>query len=69
MDILIGLAFIIKVCFKRFIEVYAYGILPYILLVSVLNIYYSIKNKDYKSYRIFYSIFWILMIFILILTS
>ena len=50
MDILIGLAFIIKVCFKRFIEVYAYGILPYILLVSVLNIYHSIKNKDYKSY-------------------
>lgn len=38
MDILIGLAFIIKVCFKRFIKVYAYGILPYILLVSVLNI-------------------------------
>ena len=53
MDILIGLAFIIKVCFKRFIKVYAYGILPYILLVSVLNIYHSIKNKDYKSYRIF----------------
>ena len=48
MDILIGLAFIIKVCFKRFIKVYAYGILPYILLVSVLNIYHSIKNKDYK---------------------
>ena len=69
MDVLIGLAFIIKVCFKRFIKVYAYGILPYILLVSVLNIYHSIKNKDYESYRIFYSIFWILMIFILILTS
>lgn len=67
MDILIGLAFIIKVCFKRFIKIYAYGILPYILLVSVLNIYHSIKNN--KSYRIFYSIFWILMIFILILTS
>ena len=51
MDILIGLAFIIKVCFKRFIKIYAYGILPYILLVSVLNIYHSIKNN--KSYRIF----------------
>ncbi len=69
MDILIGLAFIIKVCFKGFIKVYAYGILPYILLVSVLNIYNCIKNKDYKSYRIFYSIFCILMIFILIFTS
>lgn len=46
MDILIGLAFIIKVCFKGFIKVYAYGILPYILLVSVLNIYSRIKNKD-----------------------
>ena len=45
MDILIGLAFIIKVCFKRFIKVYAYGILPYILLVSVLNIYHSIKIR------------------------
>ncbi len=69
MDILIGLAFLIKVCFKGFIKVYAYRILPYILLVSVLNIYTRIKNKDYKSYRIFYSIFWILMIFILIFTS
>lgn len=44
MDILIGLAFIIKVCFKGFMKVYAYGILPYILLVSVLNIY-SLKKK------------------------
>lgn len=69
MDILIGLAFIIKVCFKGFIKVYAYGILPYIILVSVLNIYTLIKNKDYKSYRIFYSIFWILMILILIFTT
>ena len=43
MDILIGLAFIIKVCFKGFMKVYAYGILPYILLVSVLNIY-SLKK-------------------------
>ena len=43
MDILIGLAFIIKVCFKGFMKVYAYGILPYLLLVSVLNIY-SIKK-------------------------
>ena len=45
MDILIGLAFIIKVCFKGFIKVYAYGILPYILLVSVLNIYNCIKIR------------------------
>lgn len=67
MDILIGLAFIIKVCFKQYFKVYAYGILPVILLVSVLNIYSSIKNKDYKSYRLFYSIFWILIIFILLL--
>ena len=56
MDILIGLAFIIKVCFKGFIKVYAYGILPYILLVSVLNIYSRINDKDYKSYRIFYGL-------------
>ena len=69
MDILIGLAFLIKVYFKGFIKVYAYGIFPVIFLVSVLNIYSGIKNKDYKSYRIFYSIFWILMIYILIFTS
>lgn len=48
MDILIGLAFIIKVCFKGFMKVYAYGILPYILLVSVLNIY-SLKKIRIKN--------------------
>lgn len=55
MDILIRLAFIIKVCFKGFMKVYAYGILPYILLVSVLNIFSLKKNKDYKSDRIFHT--------------
>jgi hypothetical protein len=64
-DILIGFAFIINVFFKEFFKIYAYGILPLIFLVSSLNIYSSIKNKDFKSYRIFYSIFWILIILIL----
>lgn len=59
MDILIGAAFIMNVCFKQYFKVYAYGILPAIFIVSVFNIYSSIKNKDYKSYRLFYSIFWI----------
>lgn len=67
MDILIGAAFIINVCFKEYFKVYAYVILPIIFLVSVLNIYSSIKNKDHKSYRLFYSIFWILIILILLL--
>lgn len=67
MDILIGAAFIMNVCFNQYFKIYAYGILPVILLVSVLNIYSSIKNKDYKSYRLFYSIFWILIILILLL--
>ena len=65
LDILIGFAFIIDVFFKEFFKIYAYGILPFIFLVSSLNIYSSIKNKDYKSYRIFQSIFWILIILIL----
>lgn len=67
MDILIGAAFIMNVCFKQYFKVYAYGILPAIFLVSVFNIYSSIKNKDYKSYRLFYSIFLILIILILLL--
>lgn len=67
MDILIGAAFIINVCFKQYFKVYAYVILPIIFLVSVLNIFSSIKNKDSKSYRLFYSIFWILIILILLL--
>ena len=67
MDILIGAAFIINVCFKQYFKIYAYGIFPVIFLVSVLNIYSGIKNKDYKSYRLFYSIFWILVILILLL--
>ncbi len=67
MDILIGAAFIMNVCFKQYFKVYAYGILPAIFIVSVFNIYSSIKNKDYKSYRLFYSIFWILIILILLL--
>ena len=54
MDILIGAAFIMNVCFKQYFKVYAYGILPAIFIVSVFNIYSSIKNKDYKSYRLFY---------------
>ena len=62
MDILIGAAFIMNVCFKQYFKVYAYGILPAIFLVSVFNIYSS-----YKSYRLFYSIFWILIILILLL--
>lgn len=66
MDILIGAAFIMNVCFKEYFKIYAYGILPAIFLVSD-NIYSSIKNKDYKSYRLFYSIFWILIILILLL--
>ena len=57
MDILIGLAFIIKVCFKGFMKVYAYGILPYILLVSVLNIY------SLKKIRIINPIEYFIMIF------
>ena len=67
MDILIGAAFIINVCFKQYFKIYAYGILPIIFLVSVFNIYTCIKNKDHKSYRLFYSIFWILIILILLL--
>lgn len=67
MDILIGAAFIMNVCFKQYFKVYAYGILPAIFLISVFNIYSGIKNKDYKSYRLFYSIFWILIILILLL--
>lgn len=57
MDILIGLAFIIKVCFKGFMKVYAYGILPYILLVSVLNIY------SLKKIRIINPIVYFILIF------
>ena len=67
MDVLIGLAFVINVCFKQYFKIYAYGILPIIFLVSVFNIYTCIKNKDHKSYRLFYSIFWILIILILLL--
>ena len=67
MDILIGATFIINVCFKEYFKIYAYGILPIIFLVSVFNIYACIKNKDHKSYRLFYSIFWILIILILLL--
>ena len=67
MDILIGAAFIINVCFKEYFKIYAYGILTIIFLVSVFNIYTCIKNKDHKSYRLFYSIFWILIILILLL--
>lgn len=67
MDILIGVAFIMNVCFKEYFKIYAYGILPIIFLVSVFNIYTCIKNKDHKSYRLFYSIFWILIILILLL--
>lgn len=67
MDILIGAAFIINVCFKQYFKIYAYGILPIIFLVSVFNIYTCIKNKDHKSYRLFYSIFWMLIILILLL--
>ena len=37
MDILIGAAFIMNVCFKQYFKVYAYGILPAIFLVSVFN--------------------------------
>lgn len=67
-DILIGAAFIINVCFKQYFKIYAYGILPIIFLVSVLNVYSSIKNKDYKSYRLYYSMFWILISLILMFT-
>lgn len=68
MDILIGVAFIMNVCFKEYFKIYAYGILPIIFLVSVLNVYSSIKNKDYKSYRLYYSMFWILISLILMFT-
>ena len=57
MDILIGLAFIIKVCFKGFMKVYAYGILPYILLVSVLNIYSRKKIRIINPIEYFILIF------------
>lgn len=57
MDILIGLAFIIKVCFKEFMKVYAYGILPYILLVSVLNIYSLKKIRIINPIEYFILIF------------
>lgn len=56
-DILIGLAFIIKVCFKGFMKVYAYGILPYILLVSVLNIYSLKKIRIINPIEYFILIF------------
>lgn len=54
MDILIGLAFIIIVCFKGFMKVYAYGILTYILLVSVLNIY-SLKKKPIEYFILIFT--------------
>lgn len=57
MDILIGLAFIIKVCFKGFMKVYAYGILLYILLVSVLNIYSLKKIRIINPIEYFILIF------------
>ncbi len=57
MDILIGLVFIIKVCFKGFMKVYAYGILPYILLVSVLNIYSLKKIRIINPIEYFILIF------------
>lgn len=57
MDILIGLAFIIKECFKGFMKVYAYGILPYILLVSVLNIYSLKKIRIINPIEYFILIF------------
>ncbi len=57
MDILIGLAFIIKVCFKGFMKVYAYGILPYILLVSVLNLYSLKKIRIINPIEYFILIF------------
>lgn len=57
MDILIGIAFIIKVCFKGFMKVYAYGILPYILLVSVLNIYSLKKIRIINPIEYFILIF------------
>lgn len=57
MDILIGLALIIKVCFKGFMKVYAYGILPYILLVSVLNIYSLKKIRIINPIEYFILIF------------
>ena len=57
MDILIRLAFIIKVCFKGFMKVYAYGILPYILLVSVLNIYSLKKIRIINPIEYFILIF------------
>lgn len=57
MDILIGLAFIIKVCFKGFMKVYACGILPYILLVSVLNIYSLKKIRIINPIEYFILIF------------
>ena len=57
MDILIGLAFLIKVCFKGFMKVYAYGILPYILLVSVLNIYSLKKIRIINPIEYFILIF------------
>ncbi len=57
MDILIGLAFIIKVCFKGFMKVYAYGILPYILLVSVLNIFSLKKIRIINPIEYFILIF------------
>lgn len=57
MDILIGLAFIIKVCFKGFMKVYAYGILPYIILVSVLNLYSLKKIRIINPIEYFILIF------------
>lgn len=57
LDILIGLAFIIKVCFKGFMKVYAYRILPYILLVSVLNIYSLKKIRIINPIEYFILIF------------
>ena len=57
MDILIGLVFIIKVCFKGFMKVYAYGILLYILLVSVLNIYSLKKIRIINPIEYFILIF------------
>ena len=37
--------------------------------VDFCSVLHGLQIAEYSSYRIFYSIFWILMIFILILTS
>lgn len=68
-NVLIGLAFVVNLFFKDYFNIYAYGILPIIFLNSIFTIYISIKNKEYKSSKLIWSILWIIIICILIVKN